>query len=232
MMRRRTAHLMKNARFLGRRAKQMIMVLSDVIAMPAALWTAFLLHTGTISSDIRANSWLYAATILFTVPVFTRLGLYRAVIRFLGIHAALAIALGVSVSTVSLLLINQFFLRIAGADRRVRDLLRARGAVCRRFTLRRARTAAHGQRRRETGGYLRRRRGRRAVVHLTDRRARTSGRWRSWMTTRNFKARAFAACRCMHRTSCSSCAAAAACNWCSSHCPAPRAAGAAKSSKG
>ena len=46
-----------------------------------------------------------------TVPVFTRLGLYRAVVRFLGIHAALAIALGVSVSTLALLLINQFFLQ-------------------------------------------------------------------------------------------------------------------------
>src|SRR6187399_1644783 len=110
-MRRRTAHLMRNARFLGRRAKQMIMVLSDVIAMPAALWTAFLLHTGTISSDIRANSWLYAAAIFFTIPVFVRLGLYRAVVRFLGIHAALAIALGVAVSTASLLLINQYFLQ-------------------------------------------------------------------------------------------------------------------------
>jgi FlaA1/EpsC-like NDP-sugar epimerase len=88
----------------------MIMVLSDLIAMPAALWTAFLLHTGTISSEIRANTWLYGAAILFTVPVFIRLGLYRAVVRFLGIHAALAITVGVSVSTISLLLINQFFL--------------------------------------------------------------------------------------------------------------------------
>src|SRR5436190_7695430 len=111
MMRRRTAHLMKNARFLGRRAKQMIMVLSDMIAMPAALWTAFLLHNGTVSSDIRTNGWLYAATILITIPVFTRLGLYRAVVRFLGIHAATAIGAGVSVSTVSLLLLNQFFLQ-------------------------------------------------------------------------------------------------------------------------
>jgi FlaA1/EpsC-like NDP-sugar epimerase len=102
---------MKNARFLGRRAKQMIMVLSDVIAMPAALWTAFLLHADTISSDIRANSWLYVATIFFTVPTFIRLGLYRAVVRFLGVHAALAIAAGVTVSTLSLLLINQFFLK-------------------------------------------------------------------------------------------------------------------------
>jgi FlaA1/EpsC-like NDP-sugar epimerase len=102
---------MKNARHIGRRAKQMIMVLSDVIAMPAALWTALLLHTGTISSDIRANSWLYAATILVTIPVFIRLGLYRAVVRFLGVHAAIAIAAGVTVSTLSLLLINQFFLQ-------------------------------------------------------------------------------------------------------------------------
>jgi FlaA1/EpsC-like NDP-sugar epimerase len=84
------------------------MVLSDVVAMPAALWTAFALHAGTTSNEYAANSPLYVATVLFTVPVFIRIGLYRAVIRFLGIHAALAIALGVSVSTVSLLLINRF----------------------------------------------------------------------------------------------------------------------------
>ena len=111
MMRRRTAHLMKNARILGRRAKQLVMVLSDVVAMPAALWTAFLLHAGTPLSGAPADhAWLYAATIVFTVPVFIRLGLYRAVIRFLGIHAAVAITIGVSVSTVSLLLINTLFL--------------------------------------------------------------------------------------------------------------------------
>src|SRR5690348_16583177 len=109
MMRRRTVHLMRNARVLGRRAKQLIMVLSDVIAMPAALWTAFVLHTGTV--DIRANNWLYPATILFTVPVFLRLGLYRAVVRFLGIRAAIAIMLGVTVSTASLLVINLVFLQ-------------------------------------------------------------------------------------------------------------------------
>jgi FlaA1/EpsC-like NDP-sugar epimerase len=108
MMRRRTTHLIRSAKFLGRRAKQAIMVLADVVAMPAALWTAFLLHSGTATSDFTANRWLYAASILFTVPVFTRLGLYRAVIRFLGIQAAIAIGIGVSFSTVSLLLINQF----------------------------------------------------------------------------------------------------------------------------
>jgi FlaA1/EpsC-like NDP-sugar epimerase len=87
----------------------MVMVLADIVAMPAALWTAFVLHTGTLGSIFESNSWLYGATILFTVPVFVRLGLYRAVIRFLGIHAAIAIVVGVSVSTISLVLINRFF---------------------------------------------------------------------------------------------------------------------------
>jgi FlaA1/EpsC-like NDP-sugar epimerase len=88
------------------------MVLSDVIVMPAALWTALALHTGT-ANGLGANYWLYGVTILFTVPVFVRLGLYRAIIRFLGIHAAIAIAIGVSASTVSLLLINQFLVEPA-----------------------------------------------------------------------------------------------------------------------
>jgi FlaA1/EpsC-like NDP-sugar epimerase len=110
MMRRRTAHLMKSARFLGRRAKQLIMVLSDVVGMPAALWVAFLLHAGAPSSPDVGHSALYVASILVTIPIFLRLGLYRAVIRFLGIHAAIAITIGVSVSTISLLLINQFAL--------------------------------------------------------------------------------------------------------------------------
>jgi FlaA1/EpsC-like NDP-sugar epimerase len=99
---------MKSAKFLGRRAKQLMMVLADVVAMPAALWTAFLLHAGTPPTEFAANGALYVATIVFTVPVFVRLGLYRAVIRFLGIHAAGAIIVGVSVSTISLVLINRF----------------------------------------------------------------------------------------------------------------------------
>jgi FlaA1/EpsC-like NDP-sugar epimerase len=111
MMRRRTAHAVKSFRFLGRRAKQLMMVMSDVVAMPAALWTAFLLHGATSGVSLGEYQWLFAATIVFTVPVFIRLGLYRAVIRFLGIHAALAIAMGVSVSTIALFLINEFGIR-------------------------------------------------------------------------------------------------------------------------
>jgi FlaA1/EpsC-like NDP-sugar epimerase len=90
------------------------MVLADLIAMPAALWTALALHKGAVSS-LHGNEiwWLYAATVLFTVPVFVRLGLYRAVIRFLGIQAARAIATGVMVSTIALVAINGILLNTA-----------------------------------------------------------------------------------------------------------------------
>jgi FlaA1/EpsC-like NDP-sugar epimerase len=108
MMRRRTAHLVRSAKFLERRSKQLMMLIADFVAMPAALWTAFLLKHGYPVPVENGIHLLYAATIVCTVPVFIRLGLYRAVIRFLGIHAALAIAGGVTVSTICLLIINRF----------------------------------------------------------------------------------------------------------------------------
>ncbi len=110
MMRRRTAHLVRSAKILGRPAKQLLMVLADTVAMPVALWTALMLHTGTVNSHFEDHYLLYAASVVFTLPVFVRLGLYRAVIRFLGIQATLAIAAGVTVSTIALVVINNLFL--------------------------------------------------------------------------------------------------------------------------
>jgi FlaA1/EpsC-like NDP-sugar epimerase len=84
------------------------MVLSDLVGLPAALWVAFELHAGTAQAFAGGPEWLYGAAVLVTVPIFVRLGLYRAVIRFLGIQAAVAIAIGVGLSTVSLIAINAF----------------------------------------------------------------------------------------------------------------------------
>jgi FlaA1/EpsC-like NDP-sugar epimerase len=109
-MRRKTVHLVRSARFLGRRSKQLVMVLADVIAMPAALFSALTLRYGGFAHDISASGWLYAATVATTVPVFLRMGLYRAVIRFLGVHAVVAIALGVGFSTVSIAGLDRFVL--------------------------------------------------------------------------------------------------------------------------
>ena len=108
-MRRKTARLVSGAKQLGRRSKQLLMVMADVVALPAALWTAVSLRMGAVDHNLAQATWLYPLAVAFTVPVFLRLGLYRAVIRFLGIHAALVIACGVFISTVSLLLLDLFW---------------------------------------------------------------------------------------------------------------------------
>src|SRR5690348_7678534 len=97
-MRRRTLRLMRNVRFLGRRTKQIIMVFSDCVAIPAALWTALILRHGTIEAAVFAPPSLYLVSLLSSVPIFIKIGLYRAVIRFMGVRAAMTICLGVAIS--------------------------------------------------------------------------------------------------------------------------------------
>ncbi|HTU65169.1 MAG TPA: hypothetical protein VMF52_04425, partial [Steroidobacteraceae bacterium] len=92
-MGRQSARLIRSARHLGRQSKQLIMLAADVVAIPAALWTAIFLRTGNAEPHFGALAALYAGALLTTVPMFVRLGLYRAVVRFLGSQAAGIIAL-------------------------------------------------------------------------------------------------------------------------------------------
>jgi FlaA1/EpsC-like NDP-sugar epimerase len=107
-VRHKTTQIVRSARFLGRFAKQLLMVLADTIAMPAALWSALALHYGGLPVDTLAARWMYLFSVVFTVPVFIRIGLYRAVVRFMGIRAAMTICLGVAISTVAMVVVNQF----------------------------------------------------------------------------------------------------------------------------
>jgi len=107
-MRRKAVRLVRSARILGRRSKQLLMLVADSVAMPAALWTAFVLRNGSVDQGFTASPWVYAATVLASVPAFIRMGLYRAVIRFLGMQAAFTIALGVAFSTAVIAALDEF----------------------------------------------------------------------------------------------------------------------------
>jgi FlaA1/EpsC-like NDP-sugar epimerase len=95
---------------LPRSQKRLVMVMADLVCIPAALWTAMTLKEGTPLHTSPGDSWLYVAAILSSVPVFARLGLYRAIVRFLGTRALLAVIAGVSVSVALLLIVNQLLL--------------------------------------------------------------------------------------------------------------------------
>jgi FlaA1/EpsC-like NDP-sugar epimerase len=89
---------------LPRSQKRLLMLVADVIGIPLVLWTAITLRLG-VFDHTEGNGWIYLAAILTSVPVFVRLGLYRAVIRFLGPRAIFAVVSGVTVSVVLLLAI-------------------------------------------------------------------------------------------------------------------------------
>ena len=86
---------------LSRRKKQVIAVLADSIMLPVALWSALALRLGEWNPEI-AHFWpAFVVSALVCIPVFTRLGLYRQVIRYMGNHAMLAVVKGVTISALA-----------------------------------------------------------------------------------------------------------------------------------
>lgn len=81
----------------GRRWKRWVMVLADMLMLPLALWSAFALrHTDWWPvRGLEGAAWLFLALPIVGVLVFARLGLYRAVVRFMGPQAVMAVIKGV-----------------------------------------------------------------------------------------------------------------------------------------
>lgn len=93
-------------------------MLADGLMIPFALWSAFALRLGTVSFDPSPFWWLFAAAPLVCVPIFVRLGLYRAVVRYMGPQAAFAVLKGVTLATI-LLIAAAFMHPIPGMPRSV-----------------------------------------------------------------------------------------------------------------
>jgi FlaA1/EpsC-like NDP-sugar epimerase len=93
---------------LPRTYKRALMLFMDTVFIPAALWTALVLKTGELSAGVAATPWLYVAALMTSVPIFIRLGLYRAVVRFIGPKVIVAVVAGVTVSVLVLATISLF----------------------------------------------------------------------------------------------------------------------------
>jgi len=94
-----------NLAHLPRSQKRLLMLGQDAIGIPLVLWSALTLRLGTIHHHTSGTEWIYAAALLTSIPVFVRMGLYRAVIRYLGPKAIFAVLSGVTVSVVLLSLL-------------------------------------------------------------------------------------------------------------------------------
>ncbi|MCG8613190.1 MAG: polysaccharide biosynthesis protein [Pseudomonadales bacterium] len=102
--------MLKRLLKLPRYQKRFVSILADILFLPFALWSAFSLRLEEFYIPSDHNIYIVGAiTVFSTVLVFTRLGLYRAVIRFMSNHAMIAVISGVTLSALVLVFISFIF---------------------------------------------------------------------------------------------------------------------------
>lgn len=92
---------------LSRVHKRLVSVFADVVVLFFALWAAFSLR-------LEQQFWVpdqgqlivSGLTVVFTIAVFIKLGLYRAVIRYLSDRAFITVITGVVISSITLILLG------------------------------------------------------------------------------------------------------------------------------
>jgi FlaA1/EpsC-like NDP-sugar epimerase len=84
---------------LSRGTKRAILIVFDVVALLVALWLSFTIRLGGSFSPTSYHWLLMAAAPLIAIPVFVRLGLYRAVIRYLPERAFITVIQAMTLST-------------------------------------------------------------------------------------------------------------------------------------
>lgn len=87
---------------LPRKIKMLIMLLCDIILLPLAFWTAIAMRLGTLNPDISNFKILFLLLVIFTIPIFVQIGLYRSVIRYMDDKIIYTILFGVSLSVLLL----------------------------------------------------------------------------------------------------------------------------------
>ncbi|GGI67269.1 polysaccharide biosynthesis protein [Shewanella gelidii] len=94
---------------LKRSHKRLISVIVDAGFLILSFWFALFVRIDSLSVLVNPSFWLIIVLVApLSVVAFVKLGLYRAVLRYMGIQALGAIILGVLASTVSLVFIGYF----------------------------------------------------------------------------------------------------------------------------
>lgn len=91
---------------LPRRHKRVLQVAVDILLLWIALWLAFVVRLGDFNNihPFKGHLWLFALAPVVSIPLFVRFGMYRAVMRYFGNDALMAIFKAVSLSALLLAL--------------------------------------------------------------------------------------------------------------------------------
>ena len=96
---------------LPRRQKRLIQIATDILLVWASLWLAFIVRLGLddMYNPLRVHFWLFACAPVIAIPLFIRFGMYRAVMRYFGNDALIAIIKAVSLSSLILALVVYWY---------------------------------------------------------------------------------------------------------------------------
>ncbi|TVT72807.1 MAG: polysaccharide biosynthesis protein [Pseudomonas sp.] len=96
---------------LPRRYKRFIQVSADVVLVWAALWLSFVVRLGDAKTidPFGAHAWLFMVAPMIAIPLFIRIGMYRAVMRYFGNDALMVIAKAVTLSALILSLVVYWY---------------------------------------------------------------------------------------------------------------------------
>ncbi|PNB73586.1 hypothetical protein C1X64_13885 [Pseudomonas sp. GW456-E7] len=89
---------------LPRRHKRILQVLTDISLVWCALWMAFVVRLGLdeLVNPFTQHVWLFVSAPVIAIPLFVRFGMYRAVMRYFGNDALIAIIKAVTLSSLIL----------------------------------------------------------------------------------------------------------------------------------
>jgi FlaA1/EpsC-like NDP-sugar epimerase len=94
---------------LPRHTKTLILISVDVFFAWLALWVAFYLRLGVLYTPVGNTWYLFIVAPFIAVPIFIKLGLYRAIIRYMEVRALWTI---IQASTVYACVFSFIFLQI------------------------------------------------------------------------------------------------------------------------
>ncbi|MBD9484611.1 polysaccharide biosynthesis protein [Pseudomonas sp. PDM14] len=85
---------------LSRGYKRLLQVCADIFLLWLALWLSFAMRLGMSNSvsPLGDHIWLFLSAPVIAIPIFIRLGMYRAVMRYFGNDALLTILKAVTLS--------------------------------------------------------------------------------------------------------------------------------------
>lgn len=94
---------------LQRWQKRLLMLTTDLVLLPLAVWAAFAMRLGSWTPDLKDGVWLLVLAPLVSIPIFAKFGLYRAIIRYIGGQAIQATFVGVLLSSLLLVALASLF---------------------------------------------------------------------------------------------------------------------------